>query len=174
MKHQTIILILGILQTAVLSGAVLWWVSQADSDDGKAVPPMALPDAEIRLSDAQMAVLRADLIDDVRNVVRQELQAVLGREDYLPASSDAGRDGAQLADSAIQTTEQRLKRENAVIESDTIVTQAITEGVLTREDALRLDDYLPDLPATERIKLIDRIFQAANRQELEIDQMPHF
>jgi hypothetical protein len=113
----------------------------------------------------QRLPVTAEFENVLREIIRDELAA-------LPVSTvTTGENPIPQAEAALSETELEAQRTSAMI-SSSIVQQAASAGVWTQADTDALMPHLGGISPQQRLALIDQLYGAINRQEMEIEDFP--
>ena len=69
---------------------------------------------------------------------------------------------------------QVAQQEIIIAESQSIISQAISAGVWTAADSRKLSEHTHNLTENQRIQLLDELYSAINRQEVQLNDIPVF
>jgi hypothetical protein len=105
-----------------------------------------------------------ELKSALREIIREELAA-------LPLPTAAGNDAASRPEIVLSDSELQEQQTAAAI-STSVVQQATSAGVWTRADTEALLPYITKMSDTQRLALVDQLYGAINRQEMEIQDFP--
>lgn len=108
----------------------------------------------------------AELKIALREIIRDELAAP-------PSSAVAGATGDVISQPDAMLTDSELQeQETAAAVSATVIQQATSAGIWTRADTEALLPHLGRISADQRLALMDQLYSAINRQEMEIRDFP--
>lgn len=106
-----------------------------------------------------------ELKSALREIIREELAAL-----PLPTAA-AGNDAASRPEIVLSDSELQEQQTAAAI-STSVVQQATSAGVWTRADTEALLPYITKMSDTQRLALVDQLYGAINRQEMDIQDFP--
>jgi hypothetical protein len=116
-------------------------------------------------SPATRLQVTAELKNTLREIIREELAA-------LPVSAATNGDNTAFQAEAGLSESERQAQETADMVSASIVQQAASAGVWTQADTDALMPHLGRISEQQRLALMDQLYGAINRQEMEIQDFP--
>lgn len=105
--------------------------------------------------------------ETVRSILKQELSTYL---DQLAIASEKSQ--KIIASQSQYIVENSTTNVQAWNESTNIVDGSLAQGVWTKENSMALIQYADQLTPSQRIKIMEKIAGAVNRQELKIEDFP--
>lgn len=118
------------------------------------------PPASPVYSQAASSELKAAL----REIIREELAA-------LPVST-VGRNMPASQPDTVLSNREREEQETAAAISAAVVQQATSAGVWTQADTEALLPHVARMSDQQRLALVDQLYGAINRQEMDIQDLP--
>lgn len=110
-------------------------------------------------------VATAELKKALREIIREELAA-------LPSPSRIAKDDSASQPEEALSEHNRQEQETAAAISTSIVQQATSAGVWTRADTEALLPQIARLSEEQRVALMEQLYGAINRQEMDIQDFP--
>lgn len=114
---------------------------------------------------AQSGSVTAELKTALREIIRDELAA-------LPASTGAAKDDANFQTDVRLSESELQEQETASTVAATIIQQATSAGIWTRADTEALMPHIGRISEQQRLALIEQLYGAINRQEMDIQDFP--
>lgn len=131
-----------------------------------------LPESSLEREDPSASPFQSDsepvspeLKAALREIIRNELAA-------LTASSSAAKDDFTSQPDITLSESKLQEQETAAMVSATIVQQATSAGVWSGTDTEALLPHLGKLSEQQRLLLMDQLYSAINRQEMDIQDFP--
>lgn len=142
-------------------------------------PPSSQSAATINHARAENTVAQAGpfVSPDYRQPVSPELKAALReviRDELaaLPSSTGAGTNTPTSQPDIMLSENELQQQETAAAISATVVQQATSAGVWTRADTDALLPYVARMSEQQRLALMDQLYGAINRQEMDMQDFP--
>lgn len=108
----------------------------------------------------------AELKTALREILREELAS-------LTLAADAGKDNEFVSQpDKVLSADELMTQETAAMVSTSIIQQATSAGVWTQADTNALLPHLGSISGQQRLALMDQLFGAINRQEMDIQDFP--
>lgn len=131
-----------------------------------------LPENPLEREDSPASLLHSDsepvspeLKAALREIIRNELAV-------LTASTSAAKDDFTSQPGIVLSESELQEQETAAMVSATIVQQATSAGVWSETDTKALLPHLGKLSEQQRLILMDQLYSAINRQEMDIQDFP--
>ena len=109
----------------------------------------------------------------IRSALQKELQTIsvarpiVNVNEQMSISSDGGLNGST---GIVKNPVDPTVRESAMMESEQVIDLAITAGMWSMQDNIRLQKNASKLDESQKIKLIEKIGDAMERGELRLEQ----
>lgn len=127
-------------------------------------PENSLAQAESPASPVREPGVSPELKAALRQIIREELAA-------LPSQA-AGKNVHASQTNIVLSDSERQEQQTAAAISEAVVQQATSAGVWTRADTEALLPHLGKMSDQQRLALVDQLYGAINRQEMDIQDLP--